>query len=258
MGKRFKVGDHVTWNSEAGHVSGTIIKVHTKDFDYKGHTHHASEDDPQYEIKSGKTDHIAMHKGHALKKASAERLLISFGATLVFVFEQITEHFCIQGWSGVAKWGGVPMRDILDIVKPTAGCALRCVLLVLRRFRRWRLLRRSRDSQYAASIDHPRLRNERGAGQRPPWRAAAAALRERIRLQDGQVDRGDRVCPTISPTLAPAKAAITKITSSMDTVCRFEARGMGAQHPSRQSRSAPTVLTPTCARRSKDQSGEFE
>ena len=34
--------------------------------------------------------------------------------------EQITEHFCIQGWSGVAKWGGVPMRDILDIVKPTA------------------------------------------------------------------------------------------------------------------------------------------
>ena len=32
--------------------------------------------------------------------------------------EQITKHFCIQGWSGVAKWGGVPMRDILKIVKP--------------------------------------------------------------------------------------------------------------------------------------------
>ncbi|MGH9611538.1 MAG: DUF2945 domain-containing protein, partial [Bryobacteraceae bacterium] len=29
MGKRFKVGEHVTWNSEAGHVSGRIIKVHT-------------------------------------------------------------------------------------------------------------------------------------------------------------------------------------------------------------------------------------
>ena len=38
----FKVGDRVGWNSEAGHVSGTIIKVHTQDFDYKGHTHHAS------------------------------------------------------------------------------------------------------------------------------------------------------------------------------------------------------------------------
>ncbi len=34
--------------------------------------------------------------------------------------EQITTHFCIQGWSGVAKWGGVPMRQILDLVKPTA------------------------------------------------------------------------------------------------------------------------------------------
>ena len=53
MSQRFKVGDHVTWNSEAGYVSGTIIKVRTKDFDYKGHTRHASKDDPQYEIKSG-------------------------------------------------------------------------------------------------------------------------------------------------------------------------------------------------------------
>jgi DMSO/TMAO reductase YedYZ molybdopterin-dependent catalytic subunit/thiosulfate reductase cytochrome b subunit len=34
--------------------------------------------------------------------------------------EQITTHFCVQGWSGVAKWGGVPMRHILDLVKPTA------------------------------------------------------------------------------------------------------------------------------------------
>ncbi len=34
--------------------------------------------------------------------------------------EQITQHFCIQGWSGVAKWGGVSMSTILDLVKPTA------------------------------------------------------------------------------------------------------------------------------------------
>lgn len=32
--------------------------------------------------------------------------------------EQITTHFCIQGWSGVAKWGGVPMRHIMDLVEP--------------------------------------------------------------------------------------------------------------------------------------------
>ncbi|WP_427018755.1 molybdopterin-dependent oxidoreductase [Pseudarthrobacter sp. P1] len=32
--------------------------------------------------------------------------------------EQITQHFCIQGWSGVAQWGGVSMQTILDVVKP--------------------------------------------------------------------------------------------------------------------------------------------
>ena len=68
MAAKFKPGDHVTWNSEAGHVSGRITKVHVKDTDYKGYTHHASPDDPQYEIKSDKTDHIAIHKGAALKK----------------------------------------------------------------------------------------------------------------------------------------------------------------------------------------------
>jgi hypothetical protein len=70
MAETFKVGDHVTWNSEAGHVSGEIVVVHTQDADYKGYTHHASADDPQYEIKSDKTDHIAMHKGSALRKVS--------------------------------------------------------------------------------------------------------------------------------------------------------------------------------------------
>jgi hypothetical protein len=65
---RFKVGDHVTWNSEAGHVGGVIIKVHVRDFDYKGHTHRASADDPQYEIKSDKSDHIAAHRGRVLTK----------------------------------------------------------------------------------------------------------------------------------------------------------------------------------------------
>lgn len=66
MEHQFKVGDHVKWNSEAGHVSGKIIKVHTSDFDYKGHTHHACKEEPQYEIRSDKSDHIAAHKGPAL------------------------------------------------------------------------------------------------------------------------------------------------------------------------------------------------
>ncbi|QNN46660.1 DUF2945 domain-containing protein [Thermomonas brevis] len=66
--QQFKVGDHVRWNSEAGHVSGRIVKVHVADFDYKEHRHHASPDKPQYEIKSDKTDHVAAHYGAALTK----------------------------------------------------------------------------------------------------------------------------------------------------------------------------------------------
>ena len=68
MTKRFKVGDRVSWNSEAGRVSGTIIRVHAEDVDYKGYKHHASPQSPQYEIKSSKTDHVAMHRGAALTR----------------------------------------------------------------------------------------------------------------------------------------------------------------------------------------------
>jgi Hypervirulence associated proteins TUDOR domain len=68
MAKTFEVGDHVSWNSEAGRVSGHVVRVHTKDVNYKGYVHHASVDDPQYEIKSDKTDHIALHKAQALQR----------------------------------------------------------------------------------------------------------------------------------------------------------------------------------------------
>ncbi|CTQ34770.1 DUF2945 domain-containing protein [Jannaschia rubra] len=65
---KFSKGDHVSWNSEAGRVSGTISKVHEQDFEFKGRTHHASKDDPQYEIDSDKTDHVAAHKESALTR----------------------------------------------------------------------------------------------------------------------------------------------------------------------------------------------
>jgi hypothetical protein len=67
MAQTFKAGDHVSWNSEAGRVSGRIVRVHKKDVNYKGYVHHASTDDPQFEIKSDKTDHVALHKGRALR-----------------------------------------------------------------------------------------------------------------------------------------------------------------------------------------------
>ncbi len=33
--------------------------------------------------------------------------------------EQITQHFCIQGWSGIAKWRGVSLQTVMDLVHPT-------------------------------------------------------------------------------------------------------------------------------------------
>ncbi len=69
--RRFKVGDHVSWNSEAGRVRGRIIKVITSEVRFKGYTVHATTAEPQYEIKSDKTDHIAMHKGSALTRLAA-------------------------------------------------------------------------------------------------------------------------------------------------------------------------------------------
>lgn len=32
--------------------------------------------------------------------------------------EQITMHHCIQGWSGIAQWGGLPMAKLVDLVRP--------------------------------------------------------------------------------------------------------------------------------------------
>lgn len=68
---KFSTGDHVSWNSEAGRVRGHIVEVHEADFDYKGHRRRASKEEPQYEIESDKTDHIAAHKEDALTKLNS-------------------------------------------------------------------------------------------------------------------------------------------------------------------------------------------
>lgn len=68
MKKDFQVGDQVGWNSEAGRVRGTIMKKVTSATKFKTYTVRASKEEPQYLIKSDTTDHLAMHKGSALKK----------------------------------------------------------------------------------------------------------------------------------------------------------------------------------------------
>lgn len=73
MPTNFKIGDHVEWNSEAGRVRGTIQKKVTSEITINGYHHHASKEEPQYLIKSDKTDHVAIHKGSALTKIKKSR-----------------------------------------------------------------------------------------------------------------------------------------------------------------------------------------
>lgn len=67
MSPRFKIGDHVRWNSEAGYVTGRVVRIITEDTEFKGRMRRASPDTPQYELKSDKTDHHAMHHERALE-----------------------------------------------------------------------------------------------------------------------------------------------------------------------------------------------
>jgi Hypervirulence associated proteins TUDOR domain len=75
MSRKFELGDHVEWNSEAGRVRGVIFRKVVSTVRFKGYLHHASKEDPQYFIKSDKTDHIAIHKGGALKLLRTRKIV---------------------------------------------------------------------------------------------------------------------------------------------------------------------------------------
>jgi Hypervirulence associated proteins TUDOR domain len=76
MAGDFKVGDHVEWNSEAGRVRGTIKKKHVSEVTFKGYRVHASKEEPQYLIKSDKTDRcIRVRLSKRLLRARSDRHL---------------------------------------------------------------------------------------------------------------------------------------------------------------------------------------
>jgi len=68
MSHSFNVGDAVRWNSEAGEIHGKVTKVHVKPVQFMGKHRPASPDSPQYEVKSDKTGHLAMHHENALHR----------------------------------------------------------------------------------------------------------------------------------------------------------------------------------------------
>ena len=66
MAEEFSKGDHVTWKSHGSEAEGTVQREITSDTEAAGRTVRASEDDPQYEVKSDKSGRTAVHKRSAL------------------------------------------------------------------------------------------------------------------------------------------------------------------------------------------------
>ncbi len=67
MADDLKKGDHVEWNGP-GKIEGTVEKKLTEPLDIKKHHVAASEDNPEYLVKSDKTGAEAAHKPGELKK----------------------------------------------------------------------------------------------------------------------------------------------------------------------------------------------
>ena len=68
MAQRFRKGDDVTWSSHGGTAEGTVEEEITSDTEAAGRTVRASEDEPQYRVRSEKSGGEAVHKPSALKK----------------------------------------------------------------------------------------------------------------------------------------------------------------------------------------------
>ena len=56
MAKSLKTGDKVSWDSSGGHSIGKVVKKQTSPTQIKGHKVAASKDNPQYIVKSDKSE----------------------------------------------------------------------------------------------------------------------------------------------------------------------------------------------------------
>ena len=64
----FKQGDKVEWNSHGSKAVGTVERKITSDTEAGGRKVRASEDEPQYLVRSEKSGGTAVHKPSALTK----------------------------------------------------------------------------------------------------------------------------------------------------------------------------------------------
>lgn len=68
MTKSFRKGDRVEWDSHGGTAVGEVVRKITSDTEAGGRTVRASEDEPQYLVRSDKSGGEAVHKPDALRR----------------------------------------------------------------------------------------------------------------------------------------------------------------------------------------------
>ena len=134
---------------------------------------------------------------------------------------QITRHDCVEGWSCIAKWTGVPLPLVLDEAKVKPRGALRRLPLPrldrARPVRRRQILRLDRPDRRPPPADDPRLRPERQAAAGRERRAAARPRRAPARLQDAEIHPQDRAGRQLRRRSASARAAIGKTAATTGT-----------------------------------------
>jgi hypothetical protein len=68
MADEFSKGDRVAWNSHGSRTEGTVTREITSDTEAAGRKVKASEEEPQYLVRSEKSGGDAVHKPGALRK----------------------------------------------------------------------------------------------------------------------------------------------------------------------------------------------
>ncbi len=67
----FRKGDRVSWHSHGSTAHGEVLRKITEDTELAGRTVRASEDDPQYLVRSDESGGEAVHKPSALRRLSS-------------------------------------------------------------------------------------------------------------------------------------------------------------------------------------------
>ncbi|MFI1417467.1 DUF2945 domain-containing protein [Streptomyces sp. NPDC020731] len=67
-GEKPRKGDRVSWKSHGSETEGTVEEKITERTEAAGRTVDASQEDPQYQVRSEKSGGSAVHKSSALKK----------------------------------------------------------------------------------------------------------------------------------------------------------------------------------------------